>query len=247
MTYPLASFIAALNGDRVHASMTSSDIEASESAGQKMMIDSTQIPKDGDWELLKSWEIGIIGDADDLFYNAQLPIGWELRSNGHALNTDLIDDLGRKRAALFYKAAFYDRRAEFFAIRDRFVVGQNWSADNYSRDVTQFAIKDVARDTILELGSPVRYAFLKDDPSIVGAVKDGVFYFDPTGGHLSTFKKRVPADRAIVLTLNEFYDRYHSKDIWHHEVMDTMENLASDGLAEKIVSALAGRDQWAIE
>ena len=246
MTYPLASFIAALNGDRVHASMTSDDIEASESAGQKTMIDSTQIPKHGDWEILKSWGIVIIGDADDLFYNAKLPDGWELRSTGHALNTDLIDDRGRKRAALFYKAAYYDRRAEFFAIKDRFVVAQNWSAD-YSRNITQFVIKDVARDTVLELGSPVQYAFLKEDPSIVGAVKGDVFHFDPTGGHLSTFKKRVPADRAIVLTLNEFYDRYHSKETWHHEVMDTMENLASDGLAEKIVSSLAGRDQWAIE
>ena len=246
MTYPLASFIAALNGDRVHASMTSDDIEASESAGQKMMIDSTQIPKDGDWEILKSWGVSILGDADDLFYNAQLPGGWELRSNGHALNTDLIDDRGRKRAALFYKAAHYDRRAEFFAIKDRFVVAQNWSAD-YSRNITQFAIKDIARSSIVELGSPVQYAFLNEDPSIVGAVKGDVFYFDPTGGYLNKFTRQVSSDRATVLTLDEFYEGYHSRDVWHHEVMDAMENLASDGLAEKLVSSLDGRDQWAIE
>ena len=245
-TYPLASFIAAMKGDRTHASMTSDDIESSEAAGQKTMIDSTQVPKDGDWELLKSWGLVILGDADDLFYTARLPDGWEIRSTGHALNTDMIDNWGRKRAALLYKAAFYDRRAEIFVIKVRFVVEQNWSAD-YSRDVTQFAIKDSARGTVVEMGLPVRYAVLKSDPSIVGAVKDGVFYFEPTGGYLSTFTKQVSADQATVLTSEEFYKGYHSGDTWNHEVMDTMENLASDGLEDSLVRFLAGRDQWDVE
>ena len=244
MTYPLASFIAALNGDRVHGSMTSDDIEASESAGQKTMIAATQIPKDGDWDLLKSWGVVILGDADELFYNAQLPEGWALRSTEHDLHTDLIDRFGRKRAGLFYKAAHYDRRAEVFVIRNRFIVGPNWSADNYSRNVTQFAIKDLARDTVIEMGSPVRYAVLKNDPSIVGAVKDDVFYFDPTGGNLSKFRNQVPADQSTVLTSDEFYKGYHSGDTWNYEVMDTLENLASDGLEENLVRFLAGHDEW---
>jgi len=244
MTYPLASFVAALKGDRVHASMTSDDIVVSEAAGQKTMIDSTQVPKDGDWDLLKIWGVVITGDADELFYNAQLPEGWELRSTGHALWTDLIDNCGRKRAGLFYKAAFYDRRAEFFAIDVRFVVEQNWSAENHSRDVKQFAIKDLARGTVLELGLPVRSAVLKRDPSIVGAVKDGVFYFDPTEGKDTTFTKQVSADQATILTADEFYAGYHSKDVWNHEVVDAMENLASDGLVDNILSFLGGHDQW---
>ena len=48
MTYPFVSFIAALNGDRVHGAMTSDDIRASEADGQKSIIAATQIPKDGD-------------------------------------------------------------------------------------------------------------------------------------------------------------------------------------------------------
>ena len=244
MTYPLASFIAAMKGDRVHCSMTSDDIVASEAAGQKTMIAATQVPKDGDWDLLKSWGVVILGDADNLFYNAQLPKGWELRSTGHDLHTDLIDNWGRKRAALFYKAAFYDRRARISVIKSRFTVVQNWDADSYSSDVTQFVIKDLARDTVIEMGSPVRYAVLKSDPSIVGAVKDGVFYFEPTGGYLSKFTKQVPADQATVLTSDEFYKGYHSGNTWNHEVVDMMENLASDGLAENLVRFLAGRDQW---
>ena len=85
---------------------------------------------------------------------------------------------------------------------------------------------------------------VESESAIVGAVKDGVFYFDPTGGHLSTFRKQVPADQATVLTSDEFYKGYHSGDAWNHEVMDTMENLASDGLDENLVRFLAGRDQW---
>ena len=242
-TYPLASFIAAMKGDRTHASMTSDDIESSEAAGQKTMIDSTQIPKDGDWELLKSWGLVILGDADDLFYDAQLPEGWDLRPTGHSLNTDMIDNWGRKRAALFYKAAFYDRRAEVFVIKNRFIVEQNWSAD-YSRDVTQFAIKDESRGTVVEMGLPVRYAFLNRDHSIVGAVKDGVFYFEPIEKEETTFTKQVSADQATVLTADEFFTGYHSKDVWNHDVMDAMENLASDGLEDNLVRFLAGRDQW---
>lgn len=48
---------------------------------------------------------------DPLFRVATLPPGWSIKPTDHSMWSDLCDDTGRKRAAIFYKAAFYDRRA----------------------------------------------------------------------------------------------------------------------------------------
>lgn len=51
-------------------------------------------------------------DADDpLFREATLPAGWRRMGTGHSLHTDIVDELGCKRIHIFYKAAWYDRRA----------------------------------------------------------------------------------------------------------------------------------------
>lgn len=55
--------------------------------------------------------IVILGEYDDLFYNVQLPSGWQIKATSHSMWNELIDDKGRKRANFFYKAAFYDRDA----------------------------------------------------------------------------------------------------------------------------------------
>ncbi len=41
----------------------------------------------------------------------ELPAGWKKISTDHAMWSNLVDDKGRKRASIFYKAAFYDRSA----------------------------------------------------------------------------------------------------------------------------------------
>ena len=60
-------------------------------------------------------KMGILfGDSlDGVLREATLPLGWRLRpSVEHVMWTDLLDAQGRKRARIFYKAAFYDRHAE---------------------------------------------------------------------------------------------------------------------------------------
>jgi len=59
-------------------------------------------------------QMGIVfGDpVDDLFVNVQLPEGWRKEPTDHSMWSHLVDDQGRKRASIFYKAAFYDRNAE---------------------------------------------------------------------------------------------------------------------------------------
>jgi hypothetical protein len=50
-------------------------------------------------------------EDDPLFRRVRLPEGWGFRYTDHSMWTDLVDDNGKKRAGIFYKAAFYDRRA----------------------------------------------------------------------------------------------------------------------------------------
>jgi len=49
--------------------------------------------------------------VDDLFTSVTLPEGWHKEATEHAMWSKLIDDQGRERASIFYKAAFYDRSA----------------------------------------------------------------------------------------------------------------------------------------
>jgi len=65
--------------------------------------------------------IEVIGDYDDLFVNVKLPAGWKLVATEHPMHSRLLDERGRERAAVFYKAAFYERRA-IIAFGPRFVV-----------------------------------------------------------------------------------------------------------------------------
>ena len=101
--------------DNFIAASTPRGIEAQEAAGQKTFVSSTTLPR----KMLhgctreKLEQMGItFGDAvDDLFVFVQLPIGWRKQATEHSMWSDLLDNKGRKRAAIFYKAAFYDRKA----------------------------------------------------------------------------------------------------------------------------------------
>lgn len=101
---------------------TPGGIEAQEAAGQRSFVANSTLPK----EMLHCTKeqlekIGIIfgESADDLFYNVTLPEGWKKQPTSHSMWSDLLDEKGRKRASIFYKAAFYDRKAHI-SIESRF-------------------------------------------------------------------------------------------------------------------------------
>ena len=71
----------------------------------------------------------IIDEYDDLFYNVELPKGWEIKATDHSMWNNLYDDKGRKRANFFYKAAFYDRSA-FINFDTRFSISVGHIADD---------------------------------------------------------------------------------------------------------------------
>lgn len=78
--------------------------------------------------------IKIISKYNNLFYSVELPDGWEIKATDHSMWNDLLDNNGRKRASLFYKAAFYDERAFInFEHRYSFCI---LPFDNYESDAT---------------------------------------------------------------------------------------------------------------
>lgn len=88
-------------------------ITEQESAGQAQLVNSTVLPielqrpdTDADFEAL-GFTFG--EKVDDLFREATLPEGWTRQGSDHAMWSHIVDDQGRERVAIFYKAAFYDR------------------------------------------------------------------------------------------------------------------------------------------
>lgn len=91
-------------------------IEAQEAQGQRDLVANTQLPVDCTPDFKAKLEAaGVIFGAktpgDPLFCMATLPKGWKKQATDHSMWSDLVDDKGKKVAAIFYKAAFYDRSA----------------------------------------------------------------------------------------------------------------------------------------
>jgi len=90
-------------------------IEGMEAAGQRQVLESCDLPTKGsdDPEFLRlGFTFGEPHQHDPLFRPATLPKGWRRESTDHAMHTTIVDEWGRERVGVFYKAAFYDRRAD---------------------------------------------------------------------------------------------------------------------------------------
>lgn len=96
-------------------------IVAQERAGQSSFVNSDTLPRDmSDEDKLALETAGVVfGDpvpGDDLFVYVTLPEGWHRQGTSHDMHSDLLDEKGRRRAGIFYKAAFYDRRADMHIV-----------------------------------------------------------------------------------------------------------------------------------
>lgn len=97
-----------------------------ESQGQRELLHSEVIPTRvnyGTEEELTAlgFQLGERVEGDPMFRRATLPEGWKREGSEHAMWSHIVDQLGRQRISIFYKAAFYDRDA-FVSINT--VVGQ---------------------------------------------------------------------------------------------------------------------------
>lgn len=107
-------------------------IERSEERGQRELVISEVLPTNYNGDKKKDFEkIGIkfgkVCEDDSMFQEVTLPDGWKKVATSHSMWSDLVDDKGRKRAGIFYKAAFYDRSAHMNLVR-------RYSVDTYKYD-----------------------------------------------------------------------------------------------------------------
>ena len=111
-----AALGALVNGDEENFLVVSrpGGIEAQEAQGQSDFVESASLPIDTGRYTREQFEsMGIVfgDDVDDLFVSVVLPDGWEVVPTDHSMQSHLVDEKGRERADIFYKAAFYDRSA----------------------------------------------------------------------------------------------------------------------------------------
>lgn len=162
-----AALSAIARGDLANALVASTPggIERQEAQGQRDLVASSRLPKEirgaTREEITAATGIVFGADADDLFVNVTLPPGWKLQATEHNMHSDLLDDQGRKRAGVFYKAAFYDRRADIHFNR-RYRVDNNFGDPTTTiivldtatgetlRTVGQYAYRDYAAAQPLE-------------------------------------------------------------------------------------------------
>jgi hypothetical protein len=101
-------FEARVTGDASAAIMNQ------EARGQQALCRSEVLPRECSYctrEQLEQLGIMFGKDVDDLFIEATLPPGWSKQPTEHSMWSQLVDEQGRERARIFYKAAFYDRKA----------------------------------------------------------------------------------------------------------------------------------------
>jgi hypothetical protein len=91
-------------------------IERMEAQGQRELVNSTVLPSrlnsgTEDDLIALGFKFGEKVEGDPLFRQAELPPGWKREGSDHSMWSYVVDELGRKRLNIFYKAAFYDRDA----------------------------------------------------------------------------------------------------------------------------------------
>lgn len=89
-----------------------------EAAGQRQVVASDYLPTQGDWETVEALGVvrGEVKAGDEMFTHVRLPPGWTRAGTDHSMHSEVRDERGVKRISIFYKAAFYDRRADFYVV-----------------------------------------------------------------------------------------------------------------------------------
>lgn len=118
--HPLLHQVAALDALHRTGDPTNAILDEMEAAGQRQLVESevlpTEIQGDRDGAIKQSlidlgFKFGEVVNGDPLFTNVQLPTGWKKVGSDHDMWSYVNDEQGRQRISVFYKAAFYDRRA----------------------------------------------------------------------------------------------------------------------------------------
>lgn len=194
-----AALGALLAGDVANAkiAMTPGGIEAQEAQGQTDFVSSETLPIEVNYprgtgrSILESWGIKFGPQQDDLFIKVQLPPGWSKRATDHAMWSDLLDERGRVRAHIFYKAAFYDRSAHI-SLAHRYTARRDYDAED---------TRSVAIAYVQDAGTTI---FTSPEISLPAGKRDSA-YFE---------KARVAEDLAIAWLAEHFPDYRNPAAYW---------------------------------
>ncbi len=142
---------------------TPGGIEAQEKEGQLSLVKASKLPKDMQGQQAKFEKLGIkiLGPADEIFNNVELPKGWSVKPTDHSMWSDLLDEKGRKRAGMFYKAAFYDCHAHI-SLERRYSFNQYHEVGNPKDQVHQAIITDCGKE-IAKIGKPMKTEYDRKD------------------------------------------------------------------------------------
>ena len=162
-----AALIAAHAGDigNFIAATTHGGIERQEADGQRSFVASETLPKEMlhgcTREVLEKMGIKFGSDADELFVSVRLPEGWSKQATGHSMWSDLLDEKGRRRAAIFYKAAFYDRSAHI-SLNRRYTVS-TYEACEKDGTAAEYGKHTHMKTVVLDCGQPVHVIGVRED------------------------------------------------------------------------------------
>lgn len=111
-----AQFLLAAMAAQAAGRRPGSEIEDMEARGQRELVESDVFPIDTAGTPLSRYEeLGFKFhgpvEGDDIFQYVTLPEGWVRRASDHDMWSYIDDADGVERVRIFYKAAFYDRRA----------------------------------------------------------------------------------------------------------------------------------------
>lgn len=157
--------VAALVAGNLHnaaAAATPGGIEAQEAAGQAWLIASSSLPSQMHDGRAVFESLGFVFGApvDDLFITATLPPGWQKKATEHSMNSVILDEQGRERVSVFYKAAFYDRRADM-QLNVRYRLARYEQVDG--RDVLAVRFLDYDGAVVREFGTFTRGDYKAQD------------------------------------------------------------------------------------
>jgi hypothetical protein len=133
--------------DNFMVAATPGGIEAQEAAGQAMLCAAAQLPKEMRGctrEQLEMIGFKFGADVDQIFVSCTLPPGWKKQATDHSMYSDLLDEQGRKRASIFYKAAFYDRRADISMSR-------RYNVETYAKGSSKESFRVIVKDCEKEI------------------------------------------------------------------------------------------------
>ena len=130
-------------------------IEKMEARGaQEVAAQRRRLPTDGlDKKVAEASGIEVhdVEENDPIWTHVTLPEGWKIERTDHSMHTKLVDEKGRKRGGIFYKAAYYDRSANMH-FTTRFTIDSDYDPPlekrtKYSKQ--RFLVKDTATGEVL--------------------------------------------------------------------------------------------------